>query len=403
MKNLQTLNLTPMIKPDPSVSDVVDLTRMLVGIPSVNPLLSDGDPQIGGEHRLADFLESFLSVRGFSCRRVEKTPGRPNLVATFGPAEPERRLMIEAHLDTQGTHGMTVAPFAGEIRDNRIYGRGACDMKGPMASALINFTPERLDKLAGAGTQLIFVAAIGEETGNIGALELVEEGISADEALVLEPTELHIVHAHKGVLWLEVETIGVAAHGSNPDKGISAIAGMGKLISLLLRQTDGSRLFHDVLGRPTINIGMIQGGSSVNIVPERCVIKVDRRKIPGEEDERIIAKVRGGIDRLVKDGQLAGGEVRVIKSGQPFATTPDSALVRRLQTSAKEFGVDAVCEGAAWFSDAGPFAQTCREVAVFGPGSIKQAHTADEFIDIDQLKLGADIIGTFLDKAASRA
>ncbi|MGA1529382.1 MAG: M20 family metallopeptidase [Kiritimatiellia bacterium] len=392
-----------MTMPDPSVNEVVELTRILVGIPSVNPLLADGDREISGEHRLVDYLESFLGTRGFACRRVEKTAGRPNLVATFGPDVPARRVMIEAHLDTQGIHGMTVSPFAAEIRENRLYGRGACDMKGPMAAALVNLTPDRLNKLAGAGVQILFVAAIGEETGNIGALELVEEGIAADEALVLEPTGLNIVHAHKGVLWLEVEVTGVAAHGSNPDKGISAIAGMSKLIGMLLRQTDGSRLFHDLLGRPTINIGMIQGGSSVNIVPERCVIKVDRRKIPGEEDERIVAKVRGGIERLVKDGQLAGGTVRVIKSGQPFATTADSALVRRLQVSAREHGVDAVCEGAAWYSDAGPFAQTCSEVAVFGPGSIKQAHTADEFIDIDQLKLGAEIIGTFLDKAASQA
>lgn len=270
-------------------------------------------------------------------------------------------------------------------------------MKGPMAAALVNFTPARIAALAHAGVQLMFIGAIGEETGNIGARELVADGIGADEILVLEPTDAHIVHAHKGAFWFEVEAVGLAAHGSNPDKGVSAIASMGKIITLLQRQVDASRLEHEVLGRPTVNFGIVRGGTSINIVPDSCVVSVDRRTVPGETAEKILDKLRDGVKRLVRDGQLVDARIRIIKDGPPFETTADSSLVKRLSAAIKKNGVKPVTEGAAWYSDAGPFAATCREVAVFGPGSIRQAHTADEFIEIGELRKGAQIMGTFLD------
>lgn len=381
-------------------SPVVDLARKLVAIPSVNPLLAGGDASIAGEHRLAAFLRDDLTARGFDVQLMEITPGRPNLIARAGAAQPRRRVIIEAHLDTQGIQGMTVPAFDGEIRDGRLYGRGACDMKGPMAAALVNLNPDLLARWTRAGVALTFIGAIGEETGNIGALELVKQGIGADEILVLEPTDLHIVHAHKGAFWFEIEAKGLAAHGSNPDKGISAITGLGKVITLLQRQTDNARLFNELLGRPTVNFGMIQGGTSINIVPERCTVQVDRRTVPGETSDAILAKLRDGIKRLVKDGQLTDATVRVIKEGKPFETTADTRLVKRLGAACAGRGVTPVTEGAAWYSDAGPFSATCREVAVFGPGSIKQAHTADEFIEISELEKGAQIIGDFLDRLA---
>lgn len=379
---------------------VVELARKLVSIPSVNPLLDGGDAAISGERRLAEFLRDDLAARGFAVEFVEITAGRPNVVARSGPEHPRRHLIIEAHLDTQGIQGMTVPPFEGEMRDGRLYGRGACDMKGPMAAALVNLTPERLQRLSHAGVALTFIGAIGEETGNIGALELAGRGFGADEILVLEPTDLHIVHAHKGAFWFEVEAKGVAAHGSNPDKGINAITGIANVMTLLQRQTDNTRIVNDLLGRPTVNFGIIQGGTSINIVPERCVVQVDRRTIPGETGEAILTKLREGIKRLVKDEQLADAHVRVIKEGVPFQTTADSRLVKRLGAACAGLGVAPVTEGAAWYSDAGPFAATCREVAVFGPGSIKQAHTADEYIDIAELEMGACVIGDFLDRLA---
>ena len=384
------------------INDVLALARKLVSIPSVNPVLAD-DPSIAGEHRLADFMEDFLSRRGFSVDRHEAIKGRPNVVGTFGPANPRRTIMIEAHLDTQGVHGMTVPPFEGVVRDGRLYGRGACDMKGPMAAAMVNLTKDRLEPLAAAGVQLQFVGAIGEETGNLGALELVDLGLAADEVLVLEPTDLHIVHAHKGVLWFEVEVKGLAAHGSNPDKGLSSIRGMSRFIELLHQQVDAIPLRNNLLGRPTVNVGIIRGGTSINIVPERCVIEVDRRLIPGEDFREVIEAARRIVKQLVGEGVIVGGDVRPIKESVPFETTAESSLVKRLGRACTARGVVPVTEGASWYSDAGPFSRTSREVAIFGPGSIRQAHTADEFIEIDELHKGAEIIGDYLARTASEA
>lgn len=383
-----------MIEPQHN-HEVVQLARKLVSIPSVNPVLAD-DPSISGEHRMAEYLAEYLRQRGFRVDFHESMRGRPNVVGTYGPSSPKRRIIIEAHLDTQGIHGMTVPPFEGVIQDGRLYGRGACDMKGPMAAALVNLNAANLQALSSAGVQLVFIGAIGEETGNLGALELVDEGIGADEILVLEPTDLHIVHAHKGAFWFEVEVLGLAAHGSNPDKGLSAIQGMSRVIDLIYRQTAEVALRNELLGRATVNVGIIRGGTSINIVPERCVIEVDRRTLPGERSDEIIARVRAGIQELVAAGHIRGGDVRRIKEGVPFATTADSPLVRRLGRACADHRVDAVTEGAAWYSDAGPFSRTCRDVAVFGPGSIRQAHTADEFIEIAELIRGADILHSLL-------
>ncbi|MCO5060965.1 MAG: M20/M25/M40 family metallo-hydrolase [Kiritimatiellae bacterium] len=153
---------------------LIQLLRQLVAIPSVNPALAD-DPAIGSEAPLAQFLADHLAEKGFSIERHEIVPGRPNVVARRGPLR-RSAPFSSRHLDTQGIHGMTVPPFSGELRDGRIYGRGACDMKGPMAAALHALTPEVLDALAAAGVQLIFVGAVGEEKGNVGARQLVEWG-----------------------------------------------------------------------------------------------------------------------------------------------------------------------------------------------------------------------------------
>lgn len=380
---------------------LIDLLRTLVSIPSVNPLLAD-DPRIGTEKPMAEFLADYLRHKGFDVAWHEITSGRPNVVGRFGPAAPRRSLLIESHLDTQGIHGMTVPPFGGVVRDGRLYGRGACDTKGPMAAALIALDDATLHRLAAAGCQIIYVGAVGEEKGNVGAEQLVDLEVGADEALVLEPTELAIVHAHKGAMWFEVEVQGLAAHGSNPDLGLSAIRGMSAVMELIHRQVEEERArrHNDLLGRATVNIGLIRGGTSINIVPDRCLIEVDRRTLPGEDNAAILAQVRAGLRGLQDEGRIAGWDVRPIKDGMPFETTASSRLVQRLGASCADHGVTPRTEGAAWYSDAGPFSRTCPEVAVFGPGSIKQAHTADEYIELASLAQGRAIINRFLVRLA---
>lgn len=379
---------------------LVELLRALVRIPSVNPEFAE-DPAHSGEKALADYVAERLAGVGFSIEWHEVLAGRPNLVARYGPSAPRRSLLFEAHLDTQGVQGMTIPPFEGFVRNGRLYGRGACDTKGPMAAALWALTPARLEALAAAGVSILFVGAIGEEKGNVGALQLVEKGIGADEAIILEPTDAEIVCAHKGTLWLEIETVGRAAHGSTPQDGVNAIEGM---IEVIQRLPDAMAVrvdtAHPLLGRPTLNIGTIRGGASINMVPAFCRIEVDRRTLPGEDHAALVEAVKRLIERLTHDGRLAGGEVRVIKDGPPFETAVDSPLVRRLAGACEAVHCRPRIVGAGWFSDAGPFSKTCRSIAVFGPGSIRQAHTADEYIDLEALREGATILGHFLDRLA---
>lgn len=380
---------------------LVDLLRKLISIPSVNPMLAD-DPAIGTERPLAEFMAGFLERRGFRVDWIEPIPGRPNVVGRFGPSQPRRSLLIESHLDTQGIHGMTVPPFGGEVRQGRLYGRGACDTKGPMAAALQALTPALLNRLAEAGVQLIYVGAVGEEKGNVGAEQLVDLELGADEALILEPTELAIVHAHKGAMWFELEARGRAAHSSNPALGVNAILGMMKAIAAIQRDVVAAQQKppHPLLGHSTFNVGLIRGGSSINIVPDRCVVEVDRRTLPGEVNADLLQRVREHMKALVDAGDLTGWEVRPIKDGTPFETTAASRLVQRLAAACRQSGEPGRTEGAPWYSDAGPFARTCREVAVFGPGSIKQAHTADEYIEIASLEKGHAILVEFLTRLA---
>jgi len=381
---------------------LVELLRTLVSIPSVNPMLAE-DPAIGTEKPLARFLAGYLEERGFRVDWIEPIPGRPNVVGRYGPTSPRRTILVESHLDTQGIHGMIVPPFEGGVRDGRLYGRGACDTKGPMAAALMALSPEVLKRLAAAGVQVIYVGAVGEEKGNVGAEQLVDMGLGADEALVLEPTDFAIVHAHKGTMWFELETRGLAAHGSNPSLGVNAIRGMLNVVAGIEADVAAlqQRPPHPLLGQPTVNIGLIRGGSSINIVPDRCVVEVDRRTLPGEDNAAILRRVREQVADQVNDGTLTGGDVRAIKDGTPFATTVESALVQRLSTACRHAGESGHTEGAAWYSDAGPFARTCREVAVFGPGSIRQAHTVDEYIELAALEKGRAILSDFFLRLAA--
>jgi acetylornithine deacetylase/succinyl-diaminopimelate desuccinylase family protein len=380
-----------------TVKPVVELLQQLVSIPSVNPALAD-DPSIGGEARLTKWLAEDLKRRGFRVEWHEQTAGRPNVVGRYGPEKPGRTVLLESHLDTQGIHQMIVPPFDGEVRDGRLYGRGACDTKGPMAAALMALDRATLERLANAGVQVIYVGAMGEEKGNIGAEELVEGGLGADQAIVLEPTDLNIVHAHKGALWFEVEVEGLAAHGSNPSLGVNAIRGMAMAIDAIQALTDAhaARREHNLLGRATVNVGVIRGGSSINIVPDRCVIQVDRRTLPGDDHEALLREIGQALDQLKARGVFKAWRLHKIKEGVPFETTAESALVRGMLDACRRCGVESRAEGAPWYSDAGPFSRTCREVAVFGPGSIAQAHTIDEYIELASLEKGVEILHAYL-------
>lgn len=369
-----------------------DILRQLVAIPSVNPAMSD-DPALRDEYRVVDWLEPWFAARGFHVERVGRTPGRPNLLARFGAAAPKRVLLFESHLDTVGVTGFAGDPFALHEENGRLYGRGACDTKGPLAAFLAALDDQTLAALATSGTQIAWLGAIGEETGNLGAEEAIAAGLRADECVVLEPTDLRVVHAHKGVCWFTVAVRGRAAHASDPARGDNAIYKMPAVWKILDDATAAAAQVRtdSALGAPTFSVGTIRGGTGTNVVPDRCEIQVDRRLMPGESTADVLADLQRRLDAIP-----GGVEIGLMKEGLPFRTHPEASLVRRFCAALEAAGTAPVREGAAWCSDAGPLALACGETIVWGPGAIAQAHTTDEFIEAEALATAADVLRRFL-------
>ena len=377
-------------------SAAADLLRSLIAIPSVNPALAEDDA-LRGEKRMVDWLEPWFAARGFRTARVGATRGRPNLVARFGAESPRKTILFESHLDTVGVAGFAGDPFAMRAAGGRLQGRGACDTKGPLAAFLAALDDETLAAAARGGIQVAWLGAIGEETGNLGAEETVAAGLRADECVVLEPTDLRIVHAHKGACWFTVATRGRAVHASDPARGDNAILKMPAVWKALEEEAAAAAQAraHGILGKPTVSVGTIRGGTGTNVVPDRCEIQVDRRLLPGETAAGVLDDIRRRL------ASVPGGvEIALLKEGLPFHTDPGAELVRRFSAALAEAGVAPAREGAAWCSDAGVLAAACGQTIVWGPGAIAQAHTCDEYIEAAALDSGCETLRRFLLESA---
>ncbi len=357
-----------------------DIARELVRIPSVNP---DGDPGTPhtGEAACAEWVAGFLDSAGAKCELREVLPGRPNVIGRFPSDRPGKpRILFAPHTDTVSVVGMTIDPFGGEIRKGRLYGRGATDTKGPMAAMLWALREAR-DLLPTLPYEIWFAGLVGEEAGQHGAKALASE---EEFAFVIagEPTDLDIVHTHKGSAWVTLETRGVAVHASKPEAGENAIYKMCEAIAAVREDLIPalSQLRDPVLGHSTASVGTISGGSKVNIVPDSCCVVMDMRTIPGQD----IAPVSEILLARVPDLAIT------IRSSQPLFTDPSHPLIRLLCAG----GSKPV--GAPWFCDAAVFAtKGCPSVAA-GPGSIAQAHTCDEFIALEDLEAGGHFFRAFL-------
>jgi acetylornithine deacetylase len=276
-------------------------------------------------------------------------------------------------------------------------------MKGSTAALLHALAPERVRASAARGIRLLVVGAPDEECGTLGATTLARQGIRADRAIILEPTRCRPVIAHKGAYWYEVTLEGRSGHGSQPQSGVSTNEALARILPEMLRAHKALQAMHPhpLLGQSTLNFGRIEGGLTYNIIPDRTVLQLDRRLVPNEAPELFENAVHHILDELVKEGRLLGGHCQLSNRTPAFATDPDSALVQRLQGAiAAVTGHTPAAEGTSWVSDASPFSQVCGETLVFGPGDIAQAHTADEFIDLEELNKGAAIFARFLDDAA---
>ncbi len=367
--------------------DVVALLQELVRIPSVNPTATN-DPAIAGEQRCAEAVSAHLRALGAAeVTLPEVLPGRPNVLARFPSDRPDKpRLLLAPHLDTVGVEGMTIDPFAAEERAGRIWGRGTTDTKGTMA-AMLCALHELHEVLPLLSHEVWFAGLMGEEAGNEGAQWLVDSGYRADFALIGEPTECQAMHAHKGALWLRLRTPGVAAHAASPERGVNAIYAMSDVIRAV-RDVLGPALAAEadaVLGAASVNIGIVRGGRKINVVPDECEAELDVRTLPGQQDDAFILRIAA-----ILRSMCHSLEVELIRRHPPLLTDPAHPLVRRLESQG------ATLTTAPWFCDGSLLAQAGIPSVAAGPGSIVQAHTADEFIEIAALRRGVEFYRGFL-------
>jgi acetylornithine deacetylase ArgE len=368
------------------------LLRDLVALPSVNPM---GRPVQGPEfyeHRVTDYLERFFRELGVPCERQAVAPLRDNIVARCDLPGARRTVLFEAHQDTVPADNMTIDPFGARVEGGRLYGRGACDIKGGMASMLTAFARLVREKPRGAAS-VVMACTVDEEHTFLGVRRLVQGGLRADAAVVAEPTGLQIVHAHKGVVRWHLSTAGRSCHSSTPEQGVNAIYRMGRLLAGVERYAEQLRASRadPLLGPPTLSVGRIEGGAGVNTVPDSCRIEIDRRLIPGE-------------DPAAAPGQLADflrGQAGIdfpFTCAAPWmsktALGPEGSadLVRRLGEA-----IDAVRGGhrvmaVPYGTDASTIAQAGVPAVVFGPGDIARAHTCDEWVPLDEVEQAAAIL-----------
>jgi acetylornithine deacetylase len=302
------------------LDELQDLICQLVAIESVNP---DLVPTGSGEGAIAAFVASWLRDAGLEVTVIEALPGRPSVVGIVRGSGGGKSLMLNAHMDTVGAGGMA-SPFSPVVREGRVYGRGAYDMKASLAAIML---AARSCRSLGLKGDVIVCAVADEEVASSGTSAVLER-FHADFGIVTEPTELALCLAHKGFVWLEVETTGVAAHGSRADLGVDAIAHMGRILTGVLeldpRLRSGPR--HGLLGTGTIHASLIEGGQEMSTYPARCVAKLERRTVPGEDGASVLREIE----------ELIGPEkatVRITLERPPSEVAPDhpmSAAVERI-------------------------------------------------------------------------
>jgi len=369
----------------------VRLLQDLIALPSVNPAFFS-DPQLHGEHRVAAFLESAARRQGLEVKSQTVVPGRSNLLVRLSPrGEVRHRVLLAPHMDTVGepAYELQLKPV---VRDGRIYGRGACDTKGSVAAFF-----QSLLNVAASGprpnhTEILFVGLIDEENMQLGSRHFAQHGPKGDLAVVGEPTGLEIVSAHKGDVWLRLRATGRSAHGATPHRGKNAVTAMARIVLALETEYAAelaARPAHPRLGRPTVNVGRIDGGRQPNIVPAECTIDIDRRTLPGETEAGVRREI---ITLLRRHGLKASYDNLRTSPCEPLETCPDLPLVRSLTRAARRKGT----RGVHYFTDAAPLAAGGTPSVVFGPGDIAQAHTEREWLAISQLEKSIQILERFL-------
>jgi acetylornithine deacetylase len=373
--------------------DLVRLTGDLVRFPSVTPP--------GTEEAIAGFLAERFRSRGLVAELQEVAPGRFNAIGRLGPAGGRPHLVLNGHLDVMPAgDGWSLPPFEPTLREGRLYGRGSADMKGGLAALICAVDAVAAARVPLTGT--ITLAAVADEEGyQAGTRRFVESAGPADFGIVAEPTSLRPATAQKGDVYLEVTTRGRSAHASVPEAGHNAIEDMGLILAGLeeLRVAFGRRSAHPLLGRPTLSVGTISGGTVTPVVPDHCRITIDRRVLPGEDMSALAGEVEELIARLRASHPRLDATVRVLWAFPPSEIAADDPVVHAVQEATRQvagiwpapFGLTGTTDANLMIDPGGI------STVIFGPGDLAVCHRPNEFVPIDELVAACKIyVGAIL-------
>ena len=370
--------------------DAVALARELVRADSRNPSLVAGAP---GEQEVARLLAELLTAWGLQVEVLEAEPGRPNVIARAGSSAREARsggrsLMFNGHLDVVGIDGMGHPPFEAFERGGRLYGRGAADMKGGIA-AMCAAAARAVS--AGMDGELVVAAVVDEEYASAGTRALVASGVRADAAIVTEPTRLAIAPAHRGFAWLTVTIYGRAAHGSRYDIGVDAIT----LAGLFLAELDAlgagalTQRTHPLVGHASLHASLIEGGTGMSTYPDRCTLRLERRTMPGESAEEVVAEITSACERVARRRPEFRADVALDLAQPPSDVPLDAPIVRALASTMESCGEAVRTEGMSAWTDAALLNEAGIPAICYGPGDIALAHAAEEWIETLEIERAA--------------
>ncbi|MDM8005316.1 MAG: M20 family metallopeptidase [Phycisphaerae bacterium] len=369
-----------------------ELLVRMVGFDTVNAAISG---RTAPESALADFLATYAGQLGFAVTRLPLDGPAFNVLVAYAVKVGAPWLLFESHLDTVSADNMTIDPFSGRISEGRVFGRGACDTKSSGAAMLTALTTYRNGAQQPNNVAILYT--VDEEIGKTGIRAFVGQQLQTLDfkpagAIVGEPTGLHPVVAHNGVVRWVIRTQGVAAHSSDPGKGRSAISMMVPVIQAMESQyIPGLSASHPLTGRAACSINVIRGGTQVNIIPDACFIEVDRRVVPGENPKDVLPAV----ERLLDGLRQSDPGLRVHQE-PPFVDSPldargNEAFIAFVQSVLSAMSLPHEARGGAFGTDASSFGEAGIPAVVLGPGSIEQAHAENEWIALDQLQSAVDV------------
>jgi len=372
--------------------EIIRLTQELVRVPSFS-----GDAQ--NLSRIAEIISGEMSRDGFTIQLLEAEEGLTNVVGTFQGSDTAPWILFNGHTDVvpvASDKEWIVEPFSAEIRDERIYGRGACDMKGGLAAMLaapkivFNLFPEYKGNI-------ILTATVDEEIGSDKGMKyVVEQGIKADMGIVCEPTELKIVNVSKGLLWLKLMTKGKSAHGAMPEQGVNAIFKMSKILKRL-EGYDFKQGRHKVLGKPTVNVGRISGGERPNVVPDSCEAEIDIRYLPNQSHSKVINDLKKLIENLKKKDHQIDAEIDIIRYRSPVEISKEEAVIKTIMKGAKRIlGKYPKFQGMLSPGDSAHLVNAGIPSVMFGPGQEQLAHSTNEWIAIDDILTAVKIYAAIM-------